>query len=80
MPTRRMTLTEVGRDERSWCQIRTTDLGGADGSRRSVVLAQLERKGLIESRQRRPYTSGTRGSKIYRLTAAGLAAEWVGRR
>jgi hypothetical protein len=66
-------VLQFGRDDRSW--FRPMDLGGADGSRHSAALAPLERTGLVESRQRRPYTRGIRGSKLYRLTAAGLAAE-----
>lgn len=53
--------------------LRPMDLGAGDGSRHSAVLAQLERKGLVESRQRSGLT-GERGSKIYRLTPTGQRA------
>lgn len=49
--------------------VRPMDLGGRDGSNHSNILRQLERKGLVESKQRGP--NGARGSKLYRATAAG---------
>ncbi len=49
---------------------RPMDIGGRNGSGHSSLLAQLERKGLVESRQR---SGGVRGSKLYRLTDAGRA-------
>lgn len=54
--------------ETGW--LRPMDLGARDGSNHSGVLAALERRGLVESRQRRG-TQGHRGSKVYRLTPAG---------
>ena len=47
---------------------RPMDIGGYDGSSHSAALSQLVRKGLVESRVR---STGVRGSKLYRLTAAG---------
>jgi hypothetical protein len=60
-------LCEMYGSERAWC--RPMDIGGRDGSRQSGVLAQLERKGLHESRQRSPHPA--RGAKVYRLTPSG---------
>ena len=54
--------------ETGW--LRPMDLGGRNGSNHSGVLAALERRGLVESRQRSG-APGYRGSKVYRLTAAG---------
>ena len=54
--------------ETGW--LRPMDLGGRNGSNHSAVLAALERRGLVESRQRRG-APGYRGSKVYRLTLAG---------
>ncbi|OKH83344.1 hypothetical protein EB73_07220 [Mycobacterium sp. SWH-M3] len=51
--------------------LRPLDLGGRDGSNHSAVLAQLQRRGLVESKVR---SHGTRGSKLYRITPAGRHA------
>ena len=51
--------------------LRPLDLGGRDGSNHSAVLAQLVGRGLVESKMRSP---GVRGSKLYRITPAGLTA------
>lgn len=49
-------------------------IGGRNGTDHSTVLQQLERKGLIESRQRANGSARPlRGSKTYRLTEAGRA-------
>ncbi len=49
-------------------------IGGRNGTDHSSVLAQLERKGLIESRRRANGSARPlRGSKTYRLTDAGRA-------
>lgn len=48
--------------------LRPLDLGGRDGSNHSAVLAQLVRRGLVESKVR---SSGVRGSRLYRITPAG---------
>jgi hypothetical protein len=49
------------------------DLGGADGTNHSAVLAQLERRGLIESRQRGAMSyRPARGAKLYKLTYTGI--------
>lgn len=57
--------------EAGW--LRPMDLGGRDGSNHSGILARLEGRGLVESRQRSGGDGGARrrGSKVYRLTAAG---------
>lgn len=52
--------------ESGW--LRPLDLGGRDGSNHSAVLAQLIRRGLVESKVR---SFGDRGSKLYRITPAG---------
>jgi DNA-binding MarR family transcriptional regulator len=46
------------------------DIGGRNGTHHSALQAQLERKGLVESRTR---SAGIRGSKLYRLTHEGRA-------
>lgn len=54
--------------DREWA--RPLDLGGRSGSHHSGTLAALERKELVESRQRSGYLH-RRGSKVYRLTEKG---------
>lgn len=51
------------------------DVGGRSHSHHSATLCRLVRRGLIESRQR---TNGVRGSKTYRITAAGKAVREAG--
>ncbi|SHW61382.1 Uncharacterised protein [Mycobacteroides abscessus subsp. abscessus] len=58
-------LLQFGR-ESGW--LRPLDLGGRDGSNHSAVLAQLVRRGLVESKAR---SYGDRGWKLYRITPAG---------
>ncbi|UCN12747.1 MULTISPECIES: helix-turn-helix domain-containing protein [Mycobacterium avium complex (MAC)] len=60
-------LRQFGTDS-GW--VRPRALGGRDGSHHSAVLAQLEVRGLVESKVRSP---GVRGSRLYRLTPAGAA-------
>lgn len=50
--------------------VRPLDIGGRNKSYHSATLAQLETKGLVESKQRSGYRY-RRGSKVYRLTDAG---------
>lgn len=76
MPDRTLTENQVELllqfdDHPSW--LRPMDLGGRDGSNHSAVLAQLERKGMVESRKRSSFSS-LRRSKLYRITPAGLTA------
>jgi len=52
--------------------LRPMDMGGRDGSDHSAVLAALVRKGLVERKQRGG--SYSRGSYLYRITEAGVAA------
>ena len=49
---------------------RPLDCGGSNGSDHSYRLAKLVKLGLAESRQRSGFMS--RGSKVYRVTEAGL--------
>lgn len=68
---RRLTRAQIGvlrqfGTDSGW--VRPRALGGRDGSHHSAVLAQLEVRGLVESKVRSP---GVRGSRLYRLTAAG---------
>lgn len=51
--------------------LRPLDLGGSNRSNHSAVLAQLQRRGLVESKVR---SHGVRGSKLYRITPAGRHA------
>lgn len=51
---------------------RPLDCGGHNGSDHSYRLSRLVKLGLAEARQRSVWMS--RGSKVYRITAAGLAA------
>lgn len=60
-------LRQFGTDS-GW--VRPRALGGRDRSHHSAVLAQLEVRGLVESKVRSP---GVRGSRLYRLTPAGAA-------
>ncbi|MFW0153886.1 helix-turn-helix transcriptional regulator [Mycobacterium sp. smrl_JER01] len=59
-------FARAGFAEGEW--VRPMDVGGRDRSGHSRLLTQLERRGLVESRTR---STGKRGSKLYRLTAAG---------
>lgn len=52
--------------ESGW--LRPLDLGGRDGSNHSAILAQLIRRGLVESKVR---SYGGRGLKLYRITLTG---------
>lgn len=64
-----------GRDGGSW--VRPMDVGAWDGSHHSATLAKLVRRGLARSQTlKAPW--GSRGSKLYRITAAGqrALAEW----
>lgn len=70
---RRLTRAQIGvlrqfGTDSGW--VRPRALGGRDGSHHSAVLAQLEVRGLVESKVRSP---GVRGSRLYRLTPAGMA-------
>lgn len=51
--------------------LRPLDLGGSNRSNHSAVLAQLQRRGLVDSKVR---SHGVRGSKLYRITPAGRHA------
>lgn len=53
--------------------VRPMDIGGGDGTHHSAVLSQLEHRGLVESKPRMGVLAA-RGSKLYRLTPAGLIA------
>ena len=55
--------------ETGW--LRPLDLGGSNRSNHSAVLAQLQRRGLVDSKVR---SHGVRGSKLYRITPAGRHA------
>lgn len=55
-------------NEQGWA--RPMDIGASNNSHHSGTLAKLERRGLVESRQRSAWC--TRGSKTYRATAAGI--------
>ncbi|KAA1250188.1 MarR family transcriptional regulator [Mycobacterium simiae] len=63
-------VQRTGFDEGEW--FRPMDIGGRSRTDHSSVLSQLERKGLVESRQRSNIgMNPIRGSKVYRLTDAG---------
>lgn len=52
---------------------RPMDIGARSGTDHSAVLNALVKKGLMESRQRvGPGGKWSRGSKVYRLTSAGV--------
>jgi len=62
------------------------DFGGSNGSHHSATFAKLEKRGLMESKQRggewgEPKRWRGRGSKVYRVTPAGIAAydAWRGK-
>ena len=57
-------------DNRPWQ--RPLDIGASNGSHHSPTLAKLEKRGLVESKQRS--WLGSRGSKVYRVTDAGWTA------
>jgi hypothetical protein len=53
-----------------WC--RPLDVGGHNSSHHSASLAKMVRYGFVESRQRSGHMS--RGSKVYKITEAGVLA------
>lgn len=50
---------------------RPLDCGGSNGSDHSYRLSKLAKVGAAEAKQRMPWAG--RGSKVYRITDAGLA-------
>jgi hypothetical protein len=65
-----------GHRERQW--LRPMDIGARDASHHSATMKRLAAKGLLDREPRNTLTNvyqlGSRGSYVYRITKAGLAA------